>query len=266
MTSNTFKEILDKLAASDENITEFDEHWSQGRAAFGGLVAAFASLGMRKTLTPAPPLRSLMASFIAPLPPGPLHVEAAIQRQGRNVTQCSASVISAGQPALQALGVFGNARSGIKVEAPPCLDPLPRSHGIPFAEYAARMPTFLKQFEGCWVGDALPFSGSKARRLNMWVRHRCEMSNYPAEKLIAIADMPPPVLLSHYDKPFVPASSVSWGLEFLVDPSEVTGEWFYLDFDLDAAAEGYTQQSGRIYEESGRLVALSRQCMAYFEQ
>jgi acyl-CoA thioesterase len=128
------------------------------------------------------------------------------------------------------------------------------------------MPTFLKQFEGCWVGDALPFSGSKARRLNMWVRHRCEMSSYPAEKLIAIADMPPPVLLSHYDKPFVPASSVSWGLEFLVDPSEVTGEWFYLDFDLDAAAEGYTQQSGRIYEESGRLVALSRQCMVYFEQ
>ena len=36
--------------------------------------------------------------------------------------------------------------------------------------------------------------------------------------------------------------------------------------DLDAAADGYTQQSGRIYEESGRLCALSRQCMAYFEQ
>ncbi|HAU08532.1 MAG TPA: thioesterase family protein, partial [Gammaproteobacteria bacterium] len=77
---------------------------------------------------------------------------------------------------------------------------------------------------------------------------------------------PPPFLLCHYDKPFVPASSVSWGLEFIVDPADVKGEWFYLDFDLDAAADGYTQQSGRIYEESGRLCALSRQCMAYFEQ
>ncbi len=266
MTSDTFKDILDRLSASDTNETHFDEGWSQGRAAFGGLVAAFASLGMRKTLEPAPPLRSLMASFIAPLPPGNLNVEAHIQRQGRNVTQCSASVISEGNAALQALAVFGNPRAGIRVDAAPCHDPLPRNEGIAFADYSKRMPTFLQQFEGAWVGDAMPFSGSRARRLNMWVRHRCDMSSYPAEKLIAIADMPPPVLLSHYDKPFVPASSVSWSLEFLVNPSEVIGEWFYLDFDLDAAAEGYTQQSGRIYEESGRLVALSRQCMAYFEQ
>jgi acyl-CoA thioesterase len=266
VTRNTMQDILDTLAASEDNTTSFEENWSQGRAAFGGLVAAFASLGMRKLLSPAPPLRSLMASFIAPLPPAPLVVEAAIQRQGRSVTQCSASVVNEGQVALQALGVFGNARPGIRVEAEPCIKPLPRSEGISFEEYSKRMPTFLNQFEGCWVGDAAPFSGSRARRLNMWVRHRCDMSAYPAEKLIAIADMPPPVLLCHYDKPFVPASSVSWGLEFVVDPAQVEGDWFYLDFDLDAAADGYTQQSGRIYEESGRLVALSRQCMAYFEQ
>ncbi len=66
---------------------------SQGRAAFGGLVAAFASLSMKKELDPPPPLRSLMASFIAPLPPAPLLVEAAVQQEGRNVTQCSATVI-----------------------------------------------------------------------------------------------------------------------------------------------------------------------------
>ena len=266
VTGNTLQDILDRLQNSPTNETDFDENWSQGRAAFGGLVAAFASLSMRKMLEPQPALRSLMASFIAPLPPAPLSVEAAIQRQGRNVTQCSATVLSEGRPALQALGVFGQAREGIRVEAAPLSNPLPRSEGIPFAKYAARMPTFLNQFEGCWVGDAMPFSGSRSRRLNMWVRHRCDMSDYPAEKIIAIADMPPPVLLCHYDKPFVPASSVSWGLEFIVDPADVKGEWFYLDFDLDAAADGYTQQSGRIYEESGRLCALSRQCMAYFEQ
>lgn len=266
VTGNSLQDILDRLQRSTINETSFDETWSQGRAAFGGLVAAFASLGMKKELDPSPPLRSLMASFIAPLPPASLSVEATVQRQGRNVTQCSATVISEGKPALQALGVFGQARDGIRVDAPPLNDPLPRSNGIPFADYSTRMPTFLNQFEGCWVGDAMPFSGSRSRRLNMWVRHRCDMSDYPAEKIIAIADMPPPVLLCHYEKPFVPASSVSWGLEFLVDPAEVQGDWFYLDFDLDAAADGYTQQSGRIYEESGRLCALSRQCMAYFEQ
>jgi len=107
VTGNTLQDILDRLQHSPTNETDFDENWSQGRAAFGGLVAAFASLSMKKMLEPQPALRSLMASFIAPLPPAPLSVEAAIQRQGRNVTQCSATVLSEGRPALQALGVFG---------------------------------------------------------------------------------------------------------------------------------------------------------------
>jgi len=37
-----------------------------------------------------------------------------------------------------------------------------------------------------------------------------------------------------------------------------------MEFEVDAAADGYTQQSGKIYDESGRLIALTRQCMVYF--
>jgi acyl-CoA thioesterase len=33
---------------------------------------------------------------------------------------------------------------------------------------------------------------------------------------------------------------------------------------VEAAENGYTQQSGRVYDENGRLCALSRQCMVYF--
>ena len=266
MTTDTLQQILDQLAESDENTTTLGDNWSQGRAAFGGLVAALASLGMSKQLDTAPPLRSLLTSFVAPRPPGQVSVDAAIQRQGRSVSQCSANVVSGGSIALQALGVFGNARPGLRVEADRMSKPLPREEGIPFEKFAKRMPGFLSQFDGCWMGNAMPYSGSRTRKLNMWVSHRCDMSAYPAEKIVALADMPPPVLLAHYDKPIVPASSVSWGLEFVIDPAEVEGDWFYLDFDLDAAADGYTQQSGRIYDEAGRLCALSRQCMVYFER
>jgi acyl-CoA thioesterase len=62
VTGNSLQDILDRLQRSTINETSFDETWSQGRAAFGGLVAAFASLGMKKELDPSPPLRSLMAS------------------------------------------------------------------------------------------------------------------------------------------------------------------------------------------------------------
>ncbi|MFN3164056.1 MAG: hypothetical protein ACE37N_11390 [Pseudohongiellaceae bacterium] len=50
-----------------------------------------------------------------------------------------------------------------------------------------------------------------------------------------------------------------------MQPAErIASDWFYLQFTAEAAAEGYTQQSGRIYSESGELCALSRQCMVYF--
>ena len=100
--------------------------------------------------------------------------------------------------------------------------------------------------------------------LNMWVRHRQDVSGFPIEKLVDIADIPQPVLLSHFEKPPVPASSLSWSLEFVEAPEEIVSEWFYLEFEVEAAANGYTQQSGKIFDETGRLVALTRQCMVYF--
>ena len=38
-----------------------------------------------------------------------------------------------------------------------------------------------------------------------------------------------------------------------------------LEFVVDAANNGYTQQSGKIYTEQGKLCALTRQCMVYFD-
>ena len=107
-------DILAGLENSDSNGTRFSENWSQGRSAFGGLSAAFAVTAMRKKLAQSQTIRSLMVSFIAPVTPGEVNVEANVLRQGRNVTQCSANVISGGQIALQAMAAFGNSREAFK--------------------------------------------------------------------------------------------------------------------------------------------------------
>ena len=109
-----------------------------------------------------------------------------------------------------------------------------------------------------------PFSGRQSRNMALWVRHRTDLSDLPTEKLVTIADIPPPVILTHFDKPPVPSSSLTWSLEFVVPPETIKSEWFYLEFTVEAASAGYTQQSGKIFDESGQLCALSRQCMAYF--
>jgi acyl-CoA thioesterase len=256
--------ILDELENSNSNTTHFSENWSQGRSAYGGLAAAFAVTAMRKQLAQAQTIRSLMVSFIAPVAAGEVTVEASLLRQGKNVSQCSANVISQGQIALQAMAAFGNPREAF---APPrqAIKDLPdRNSGIAFSDNSKPKPHFLQYFDGCWIGGGIPFSGNYKPFLNLWVRHKQDVSRFPIEKLLAIADIPPPVLLSHFDKTPVPASSLSWSLEFIEAPELIRSEWFYMEFEVDAAADGYTQQSGKIYDESGRLIALTRQCMVYF--
>ena len=97
------------------------------------------------------------------------------------------------------------------------------------------------------------------------MKHKNSLEQFPAEKLVALADIPPPVILSHFQKPLIPSSSLTWNLEFVMTPDSIPGDWFYLEFVVDAASNGYTQQSGKIYTEQGQLCALTRQCMVYFD-
>ncbi len=264
MQESDLESILTKLQQSRNNTSSFSENWSQGRSAFGGIAAAFATTGLRKCLSSPRPLRSLMVSFIAPLPPGEIRVDARIQRQGKNVTQCSADVIANDVVCLQALAAFGNPREGFKLPPQVEFNPIPRERGMRFEDNAKQLPRFLQYFDGYWVEGAMPFSGKPELSLKMWVRHRSDLSAFPVEKIVSIADIPPPIILSHFTKPPVPSSSLSWSLEFVVPPESISSDWYYLEFSVDAAADGYTQQSGKIFDESGRLCALSRQCMVYF--
>lgn len=264
MNDSDITNILTALEQSSNNTTNFSENWAQGRSAFGGISAAFAVTAMRKQLNTPQPLRSLMVSFIAPLPPGEISVNAKTQRQGKNVTQCSADVIAGDVVCLQAMAVFGKPRDAFRAPILVAADPIPRDKGIPFHNHEKRLPRFLQYFDGCWLDGGIPFSGNFKPELKLWVRHKSDLSDFPLEKIVTIADIPPPVILSHFTQPTVPSSSLSWSLEFVVEPESITGEWFYLEFNTEAAADGYTQQSGKIFDESGRLCALSRQCMVYF--
>lgn len=252
----TFKESEGPLSVSGG--------WAQGRALYGGLVAALATEGMAKLLDEPLPIRSFMGSFVAPAPEQGLEVDAKILRQGRAVTQMRADVIAEGQVCLTSSAAFGRPRPGVHVPHQRPFNPAPLD-SVPSAPEDPRRPKFLTNFEIRWTGGGIPGSGSGDMTTAMWVRHRQNMDDHPLAKIVAMADMPPPVVLAHY-KGLALASTLSWSLEFLVPPEEMDTDWFYLDFSLDAAKEGYSIQSGNIFAEDGRLLAVSRQCMVYFEQ
>lgn len=260
----SFETIMENLSSHHGAAVDVTPGWAQGRALYGGLVAAFAAEAMAMTLSEPRPIRSLLGNFVAPAPEGRLQIRSEILREGRAVVQTRADVMADDQVCFAASAAFGDDRPAISVPASVSFE-APARNSVPLMQSGHRpLPGFLDNFDIHWTGGGVPMSNTGDRRTSMWVRHRSNMDAFPIAKIVGIADMPPPVIMCHFDRP-VRASSMSWSVEFVVPPALVKGDWFYLDFTLDAAANGYSQQSGAVFSEDGTLVALSRQCMVYFE-
>ncbi len=264
MSHKTLGSMLGELQVQGASNIEVCPDWFNGRAAYGGLVGAMMATAMTNALPDPKPIRSLLVNFVGPVPPEEVEVKPVVLRSGKSVTQVMADVVREGQILTHASAAFGLARPGLSAQADAVFNPVSRDSAPALDPDISMMPNFLQNFEMHWTGGAIPMSGSKDRSFGMWVRHREDLSSFPVARIVAIGDVPPPIMLSHYTK-MVRASSLSWSLEFLVPPEDVDTDWFYLDFTLDAASGGYCQQSGRIFDENGRLCAISRQCMVYFE-
>lgn len=260
----TMPQLLRWVTDDEASSVSISSGWSQGRAVYGGLAAAIGLVAMEKLVDNSAPLRSLMTSFVAPLPEALVTANARMMRSGRSVTQTSVDVMAGAQIALHASAAFGGARDTLAVASATDFNPSPRDSVPLLGKSIKQLPGFLSRFDIHWTGGGIPLTGTKERRTGMWVRHRDNMDEFPAAKIVSLADIPPPVMMCHYSKP-VMASSLSWSLEFVVPAEEIESDWFYLDYELEAAAAGYSQQNGRIFTGDGTLVALSRQCMVYFE-
>lgn len=263
MSQGQLPNIIQAFKDSDGPI-DVSGGWAQGRALYGGLVGALAAEGMAALLDEPLPIRSFMGSFVAPAPETGLSVDARILRQGRAVVQARADLVADGQVCFTSSAAFGKPREGVFVPHQKPFNPAPKD-SVPSAPDDPRRPKFLSNFEIRWTGGGIPMSGSGDMRTAMWVRHRANMDAHPLSKLVAMADMPPPIVLAHYNG-LALASSLSWSLEFVTPPEDMNTEWFYLEFELEAAANGYSVQTGNIWGEDGTLLAVSRQCMVYFEQ
>ena len=245
--------------------------WLQGRTAFGGLSVALAVAGANALNNQGAPLRSLLVNFVGPLGAGKATLSANMMRTGKSVTQISADVINNdGALATRVSAAFGHDRATEKscdtldITQPPARSTVPHVDTISMAADNV-IPQFLSKFDQHWDGNGVPGSNTASTTLGIWSRLREGLNDQPLLRTVMACDIPPPIIMSHYSKPPL-ASSLSWALDFIVDPAEIKGGWYYLQFRLDNAANGYCIQSGHIFDESSQLIALSRQTMVYFEK
>jgi acyl-CoA thioesterase len=111
-------EVLDLKAdpaAPGRFTTYVSDNWVLGtQRPIGGVVAAVAGRAMAEALArPELSLRSISAVFAAPVHAGDVEVDVTVLRQGRSMSQATATVRNVGADAgLTAVAVFGTSRRG----------------------------------------------------------------------------------------------------------------------------------------------------------
>ena len=241
------------------------DEWTQGRATYGGLVAAAGLKAMRALVEPERLPRSLHVAFVAPVAPGESMVEATVLRKGRAVTSVEAKITQAGAPCSVLTAGFGvNRESSVRVEAPrrPAAKPPEQAREFPFIP--GMTPKFTRHFESRWTSEALPFSGTAEKTIGGWFRFRTESVLVDADWIVGMLDAWPPTVLPMMTAP-APASSLDWTMEFLDwDPAARSDQWWFYQSETDAAAHGYALTRAILWDPTGRPAALSRQTIAIF--
>lgn len=259
-----FSDILASLRGPDQNlVVTVSEDWLQGRATFGGLVAAVGNEAMRKFVPRDRPLRSLQTTFVGPAGPGDWKLRGRVLRAGKAVTLAQCEVLEGDQVVAVQTGVYGADRESAVLVKPTPVDPPRGVDEINELRYTPdQAPAFVQHFALRFALGAKPFTSTRSPS-QVYIRHR-DPSPLTESHIVALVDCIPTPALSMFEAP-APGSSLVWTLDFFEHDLEFSPEaWWRIDTDIDAATGGYVNQTGVLHDPNGRPVALSRQLFVVF--
>ncbi|MDU8360449.1 MULTISPECIES: acyl-CoA thioesterase [Pseudomonas] len=261
-----FSELIDAVQRNPLAVT-IPAEWAQGRASFGGLMAALQYEAMRAKVPEGRPVRSLAITFVGPAEPGvPIAFEVEVLREGKAVSQLLGRATQNGQVMTLIQGSFGASRESVisvKADPAPTLKPLEACPQLPFV--SGMMPEYLRFMELRWALGGLPFSNTPSPAIGGYVRFR-DIEEGPSSEahMLALVDAWPPALLPHLSKP-APGSSLTWTIEF-VQPMSVlsTHDWCSYKAVIEHARDGYGHTAAMLWSPTGELIAISRQTVTVF--
>ncbi|WXL27538.1 acyl-CoA thioesterase domain-containing protein [Ectopseudomonas mendocina] len=262
-----FSQLLQAVRANPEAVV-IPPEWGQGRASFGGLVAALVYEAMRSKVAADRPVRSLALTFVGPAAADvPISFEVEVLREGRAVSQLLGRAVQNGQVVTLVQGSFGAGRESVinlaAAPAPEALSP-EQSKELPYIPGVT--PEFTRYLAMRWCYGGLPFSNTPSRQMGGWVQLRNQPAGVAVDEahLLALVDAWPPALLSYLNKPAA-GSSLTWTIEF-VQPvaSLTTQDWCLYKAEIEHARDGYGHVAAALWSAEGELLAISRQTVAVF--
>ena len=240
------------------------EDWSQGRATFGGMVAALGNEAMRRLVPKDRALRGLDTTFVGPALAGEVNLDAEILRVGKAVTIARARLWSDGKIAATLTGVYGAARA-TALSLTPTVATGVRAASELRDRAGADMggPSFVRHFGYRWAEGEPPFAGSSLRTAKIYVRHQ-DPAALTESHVVALIDAIPSAVLQLMKTP-APSSSLTWTVQFLRhDYSFAPDAWWRIDAEVNSAGSGYSCESCVLIDPAGAPAAVARQMVAVF--
>lgn len=261
-----FCDLLDAVRRHPE--LTIPAEWAQGRASFGGLVAALQYEAMRAKVSADRPVRSLAITFVGPVEPEvPVSFEVDVLREGKAVSQVLGRAMQNGQVVTLVQGSFGASRpSEVAVPAFPApeMKPWDDCQELPYIKGVT--PEFMRHLAMRWSVGGLPFTGNTSRDMGGWVRLRGDVKEEPVTEshILALVDAWPPSLLPHLKK-VAAGSTLTWTIEFVQPLRDVsTLDWCKYRVETEYAVDGYGHAAAKLWSAEGELIAMSRQTVTIF--
>lgn len=238
------------------------DDWSQGRAGFGGAVAAMGLAAWHRRGGGQRPLRSLLVDFVRPTAPGPLTLQVCPLGEGRAMRHARVQVHQDGQCTAILTIVEGIDRDSPLRATAPTAPPLPED-SVEFSHVEGMSPEFTRHFTYRMAPGAMPFAAAARGAMDGVVRANDDQ-DIDLAMVIALADAFPAPVLAMVGWP-TPISTATWMLN-IVDtlPTDGGRGWWRYRSSAEAVGDGYVDVDARLWAPDGRLIATSRQLVAEF--
>lgn len=246
------------VQATDQVFTaDIHDGWDVGGNANGGYLMALGARAMAAASRPHPV--ALSAHFLAPARPGPVRITPSVVKAGRRFTTLRATIASQQRPLVELLGSFGDLASiegPVRIDAePPALPPpeecirlQPSANGFP--------PSMLSRVElRLHPEDAQFANGEPSGRplFRGWLRLIDEPVD-PFALLLAVDVFPPTIFNANLPIAWTPTLELTAHVRGIPQPG-----WLRCRFSTRFITGGMLEEDGEVWDESGRLVAQSRQ-------
>jgi acyl-CoA thioesterase len=224
--------------------------------ALGGYVAALA-LGAMAELAGDRPARTLTVQLLAPVRPGAVDVDPAIERTGRSLTSASARLTQDAAPVAVALASFGEPRPGLERDDRLMPAVPPPEECAPLIEKPVAQASAGLLVEHRPAGGALPLSGAAEAEIRVWMR-LLDDRPLDAPALAFLADSGPPALYATLTRP-VPMPSAEIALHLAPEQLRAHDRWVLAVVRNRSAASGYAVEDAELWSVDGRLLVHARQ-------